>query len=118
MKKKQQSSRVTVPVPNPAGPRNNRPWDKKKAKQGLGAKPISTTFFASCVDRNEGPGVNDFVIKVTCEASLKDSFADTWNACQDKVDQAEDYSVNDIYALMGVKGYKVTGLHTEFIVGF
>ena len=112
------SNRNTVPVPDPAGPRRmNRPWDLKKAK-GLTQSPRTTTFHVDCVDRNEGPGVNDFVLVVTCAPSLKAKFIANWDTCVDAVDQQEDYSVSDIYKGMAKKGYKVKGLHTSFRVGY
>ena len=117
------SNRNTVPVPDPAGPRRmNRPWDPKKARAALAvAEAAQTTkFFAKCNDGDDASGANDFVVVVECAVSLVDSFVPNWDAGYDKSLKKRKYSVNvnDIYKYMATKGYKVSGLHTKFTVGY
>ena len=97
----------------------NKPWDKKKAKIAAAAVATeTTTFHAMCTDMNEGPGINDFVIVVTCPKELVPQFTADWDTCQTKAAKKATYSVNDVYKAMAKKGYTITGLFTKYSVGY
>ena len=97
----------------------NKPWDKKKAKAASEIRAAQTTkFFAKCNDGDDASGDNDFVVVVECLEDLVGSFVHNWDLCCTKAIRKLNYSVNDIYKYMAKKGYKVSGLHTKFTVGY
>lgn len=81
------------------------------------AVPI-TEFLAMCKDDQETNGSRDYPIKVVCHPDKVTSFKKDWDKCQKKAMKCDEYSVNDIYALMKLKGYTITGILTPVTVWY